>query len=61
MTTDNRRPTIEPLLDWPREEHDWQLHDPDHPGILIWASDLAKRYREQTQPRPVRNNLARWS
>ena len=41
-------------------ETDWQLVDPDHPGLLIWASDLAKLYREQTQPRPVRNNLARW-
>ena len=39
---------------------DWQLHDPDHPGVLIWASDLAKRYRADTKPRPVRNNLGKW-
>lgn len=45
---------------WARDTYDWQLKDPDHPGQLIWASDLAKLYRAQTRPRPVRNNLSRW-
>lgn len=45
---------------WDEHYDDWQLWDPDHPGHLIWAKDLAKRYRESTRPRAVRNNLARW-
>jgi hypothetical protein len=46
--------------EWNRSETDWQLQDPDHPGALIWAGDLAKRYRSDTKPRPVRNNLTKW-
>lgn len=45
---------------WDDHFDDWQLHDPDRPWLLVWASDLAKRYREQTKPRPVRNNLRKW-
>jgi hypothetical protein len=46
--------------EWPKEDTDWQLHDPDHPERLVWASDLAKRYRYETKPRPIRNNLRKW-
>lgn len=45
---------------WPHDDHDWQLHDPDHPEVIIWASDLAARYRQQTEPRPIRNSIQRW-
>lgn len=45
---------------WENHANDWQLHDPDHPDRLIWASDLAKRYRLQTTPRPVRNGMTKW-
>ncbi len=48
---------LEELLE---DDTDWSLVDPDHPGQMIKARDLAKRYREQTTPRPVGNNLRRW-
>lgn len=58
---DGRRPAPETAMDdLLRAEHDWQLVDPDHPDVLVWASDLAKLYREQTRPRPIRNNLRKW-
>ena len=37
---------------------DWQVVD--ETGRLVWASDLADRYRTETTPRPVRNNTVKW-
>lgn len=48
------------LTDLFQHADDWQLVDPAHPDRLIWASDLAKRYRAETRPRPIRNTISRW-
>jgi hypothetical protein len=37
---------------------DWKLLDEN--GDETWATDLAKRYRQQTRPRPVRGQLSSW-
>jgi hypothetical protein len=67
LTADNKRgdaSEIEAFNEfrdqWENHHDDWQLWDPDHQGQLVWAKDLAKRYRAATQPRGLRNNLARW-
>lgn len=67
LTADNRRNDGAEIEAFARllkrnetHEDDWQLWDPDHPETLIWAKELARRYRYQTQPRPVRNNLRKW-
>lgn len=36
-----------------REQWDWQLLD--ETNTTVWASDLAKRYRAETLPRPSRS------
>lgn len=48
------------MLDKWKDDDSWMLVDPDHPDQMIKATDLAKRYREQTRPRPVRGSLRRW-
>jgi len=67
LTADNKRNDANEIEafnefrdQWEDHYDDWQLWDPDHPGQLVWAKDLAKRYREATRPRGLRNNLARW-
>jgi hypothetical protein len=66
LTLEERRndaPEVEAfnaLSDLFQHTDDWQLVDPANPDRLVWASDLAKRYRADTQPRPVRNPISRW-
>lgn len=39
-------------------QHDWLVFDESH--TLCWAHDLARRYRQEVEPRPLRGSLRGW-